>query len=461
MTSNPTLPVSSMTNLRTSALQDSSSFSSTTRPPSGRALSLLLPLLAVVLGGLGSTARAQAVPSAAAEQVLPVHAGRDAYGPAARFGNGVFLIAWQSGRLEPGDLRQGPKYSSAIVGMRVDRTGKPLDAQPFVISGAAHLRERPRIAFDGQHFLAVWQDFRNGKDWDVYAARITPEGKVLEPDGILVSGGPHNQAKPHVGWDGKSFVVVWQDFRGGRWYEVYGARVSPQGTVLDADGVALASARAHVSSPVVAGVGNGKSLVVGIGGAGPIAQPSAPTTGRFFLDGKAEAPAFSFGGQSDASPVEVPHGLAALTTLATGPEGFLLAWKTDAPYSRGNARNSYDVALFDRQGALQKNLLVSGAHPDFRILDPSTVWSGRNYALGWHEQISDRPGGPKYDAAFTARIAQDGTLVGPVTRLAGTLAAPARQVYLVTDYVGTTLAVYEKHPTSADEPISVGVQVMP
>ena len=204
-----------------------------------------------------------------AEKVLPLHDGRDAYTPAVAFGENCFLVAWQSGRLAPGDLRKGPKYNGDIAGCRVDKSGKALDEKPFLICGAVDLQEKPRIAWSGAAFLVVWQDIRNGKDWDVYAARVSPDGKVLDPEGILVSGGAHNQAKPRVSWDGKNFLVVWQDFRSGAWYEVYCARVSPQGQVLDKDGLKVASGKnAQVFNPAVASAGDGRVFVISVGGAG-------------------------------------------------------------------------------------------------------------------------------------------------------------------------------------------------
>ena len=147
---------------------------------------------------------------------LPVHEGRDAYEPAIAYGDGVYLVVWKSGHLAPGDLRDGVKYQGDIVGCRLDSSGRLLDKQPVVICAAKDLQERPRVAYGGGVFLVVWQDLRNGKDWDVYAARITPQGRLLDTDGFVVSNARHSQALPEVSWDGQNFQVVWQDFRSGK-----------------------------------------------------------------------------------------------------------------------------------------------------------------------------------------------------------------------------------------------------
>ncbi|MCX7806769.1 MAG: hypothetical protein N3A38_16520, partial [Planctomycetota bacterium] len=103
------------------------------------------------------------------EKVLPLHEDRDAYTPCAAKVGDAYIVAWQSGRLAPGDLREGFRFKGDIVGCRVDKSGNVLDAAPFAICEAGDLQERPRAAAGRDVALVVWHDLRNGKDWDVYA----------------------------------------------------------------------------------------------------------------------------------------------------------------------------------------------------------------------------------------------------------------------------------------------------
>ena len=84
-------------------------------------------------------------------------------------------------------------------------------------------------AYDGTNFLVVWKDYRRGGRFDVYAARVDPTGKVLDPHGIAVATTAGSKDRPHVIFDGAHYLVVWEDFRNGIDFDIYGARLPPAG----------------------------------------------------------------------------------------------------------------------------------------------------------------------------------------------------------------------------------------
>jgi len=418
--------------------------------------------IAVLLfGTLGTVFGAEALTP---ESLLPLANGRDAYTPSAAFGKDIFLVAWQSGNLEEGDLREGVKYAGDIVACRVDTAGKVLDAKPFSICAAKDLQEKPRIAFGGGVFLVVWHDLRNEKDWDVFAARVTPDGKALDPDGFLVAGGKHNQALPNVAWDGKNFLVVWQDARSGDRYEVYGARVSAEGKVLDGEGVVLATEKSPVSrfGPVVARAPDeGNCLLFWLGSHHNFVRRSLAGV-QFVKDGKAvDLPTYATPPLSEAAGRKAPGGQYGQfpLSLSAGPKSYLGAWTTGIFLGRGAAANDAHAAIFNRDGRLEKTFLLTGmgAKETPRIRNPQSAWDGDTFVAVWDMDIK----GQKMPAevVFAARVAADG-LPAQSFLVSGTVASPAIKPAVASNGKGTTLIVYEKHPDRGDVPIAIGARVL-
>src|SRR5439155_11259891 len=121
------------------------------------------------------------------------------------------------------------------------------------ISTAPDFQGSPKVAFDGTNFLVVWQDTRDHPSSKIYGARVSPAGTVLDPAGIPLSQGAVDQERPAIAFNGSNFLVAWEDYRSGFNNDVYGTRVSPSGTVLDPAGIAISVAP---NSQIAAEVGS-------------------------------------------------------------------------------------------------------------------------------------------------------------------------------------------------------------
>jgi hypothetical protein len=178
-----------------------------------RRLALTAAVLAGAIGGVIAQRPACAAPEAlrVGEECLLLAdgPGRGVQGsPSAAFGRGVYLAAWREGW-------HGVGGRSRIYTARISPAGKVLDAAGIEVAPCDRgVQERPRVAFAGGVFLVVWQDLRNGRDYDVLAARVSVEGKVLDREPIAVAVAPRTQALPEVASDGRGFLVVWQGLRG-------------------------------------------------------------------------------------------------------------------------------------------------------------------------------------------------------------------------------------------------------
>jgi hypothetical protein len=154
--------------------------------------------------------------------------------PAIAFGSSDYLLAWQ-------DVR-----SDGIYAARVNQAGVVLDTAGIAVAGVSHY---PAIAFDGANFLLAWSNLAGSSD--IFAARVTLAGRVLDSTGIVVSNAAHSQSHPAVAFDGAKFLVVWDDLRNDSFSRIYGARVSPDGQLLDSAGIRISGGPAREAYPAV------------------------------------------------------------------------------------------------------------------------------------------------------------------------------------------------------------------
>ncbi len=160
--------------------------------------------------------------------------GSQKYPSAATDGEN-YLVVWH-------DSRNG---CCDIYGARVSPAGNVLDQRDIAISTATNRQYSPLVAFDGKNYLVVWEDGRHGPSYfmsislDIYCARVSLGGDVLDPRGIAISTATNWQCHPLSAFDGRNYFVVWEDKRSA--YDIYGARMSPNGVVLDPEGIILST----------------------------------------------------------------------------------------------------------------------------------------------------------------------------------------------------------------------------
>ena|GEM_PF-5948050 len=188
--------------------------------------------------------------------------------PAVAFDGTNWLVVWEKDKGSGKD----------IYAARVSQLGEVLDAEGIPISTAESYRAHPSVAFGNTSYLVVWTDYRNGSDnRDIYASRITPSGEVLDPEGIPISTAANMQHTPSVAFDGVNWLVVWRDSRDEPVYEgdIYASRVTQSGEVLDQDGFPISTAADSQRDPKLA-FGEENHLVVwlGPGGDGARVSPS-------------------------------------------------------------------------------------------------------------------------------------------------------------------------------------------
>jgi hypothetical protein len=95
------------------------------------------------------------------------------------------------------------------------------------------------VSSDGADYLVAWADARFGC-CSIFGARVSGGGQVLDQGGIAIATHGREQQAPAIAYDGTNYLVAWTDHRGSL-ADIYGARVTPSGRVLDPHGLLLST----------------------------------------------------------------------------------------------------------------------------------------------------------------------------------------------------------------------------
>jgi N-acetylneuraminic acid mutarotase len=186
----------------------------------------------VSTSGVVTNPNGKVVSSAANDQSFPV---------ARANSSGQWLVVWQDGR---------SGSSTDVYGSRIAKNGTVSDPSGIKISAAVRDQRRPTVASSGTTWFVAWGDRRpaNGSS-DIYGTRVTTTGSVTNPSGVAISTAAADQSNPQVAWNGTTFLVVWSDYRSGSSLDVYGSRVNASGTTLNAGGIAISKVKGVTEAP--------------------------------------------------------------------------------------------------------------------------------------------------------------------------------------------------------------------
>src|SRR5262249_19819751 len=141
--------------------------------------------------------------------------------------------------------RIGPEAAQAQavsqIGPRIDPTVSPeyAVAQPV---GRLGNQGGSAVAWGANNFLVVWSEGQN-QNADLFGTLVDQDGAILS-SAFLISSRPDMQFAPTVAWNGTNYLVAWLDSGviGAGDPNIYAARVSPNGNVLDPAGIPVSTA---------------------------------------------------------------------------------------------------------------------------------------------------------------------------------------------------------------------------
>jgi hypothetical protein len=332
-------------------------------------------LVVVLVCVLAVLAIATSGASSATQAVTP--APGDQESPAIGFTGASYLVAWKDTRTEstrstsalrpqmpPPPPPPPPPPRADVFGARVSRAGRVLDAGGIAIEKEAHQGAGPAVASDGTNALVVWTD-RQGSSapGSVYGARITRAGVMLDRPGFSIHTGQGEQASPAVAFDGANYLVVWQNIV----WAVHGwfldaARVTPSGTVLDPAAIRIRSR--YGASPAVASGGT-NSLVVWLDGGGPLVGARISPSGAVL----------------DPNPIAIFSSTSTYAnepTIAFDGTNYLVAWSDSGTGNIYGTRVSLAGTVLD-PGGIPISTGVAWK------TQPTIAFGGANYLVAWQD----------------------------------------------------------------------------
>jgi hypothetical protein len=360
--------------------------------------------------------------------------------PAVVFDGVNFVVAWSGRTMTAND---------DVFCNRVTSEGTVPDTQQIAVSSQLAWQWYPAVCYDGSSFLVVWQDHR--VTWDIYGARVTPDGVRLDPQGIPISTAPIDQGSVAVGRGSSNSLLAWTDGRGPGSLGIYAARVMPDGTAPDTDGIAVMTG--HTAEGPAVSFDGGNFLVVWeqsgwqIHGARVTPDGTVLDTGGFAVsngnhdlgadvgfDGSnylvVWARGYSVARKICGARVR-PDGTVLDTlgiTIAegpgdrwapkvdAGPAGFLVVWTDE----RGGLQDIYGARVTAEGVVLDPSGIAVSDVPGHEI-QPDVCYDGANFQVVWHDTRGDS------SDIFGATVTPEGAVLdrGQIVAQAGGQIAPA------------------------------------
>ncbi len=359
--------------------------------------------------------------------------------PAIAWSGSRFLVVWQAAGTD-------------IRGARLDGNGALVSN--ITVSVAAGTQSSPTAAWNGTHFLVAWYDARNGGD-DIFGARITNGGTVVEPAGIPVSIGGAGAFAPSAVALGSTFLVAWARSPGGKTpLATFVTRVAADGTVQDTSGLEVSAAELSFSGPAIA-PSAGRGLVVWSDGrlgahdvfgarittSGTVLDPQGITVstlstrqrdsavgfngtnffvawttvlGPFTVRGALVGPGGRILRDTSISLGSTAHELETRVAVASDGNQFLVVW--DGVHDIDNNRD-IGFARVNASGALSGSPF-SITTVEGNEIRPAVAWTGSSFLVAWEDDRN----GVDLDV-FASRVSSSGTVLdGPGGRAVVTAA---------------------------------------
>ncbi len=327
-------------------------------------------------------------------------AANDQYTPAVAALGTNYLVVWQDYR-----KATSSQYFSDIYGARVTGSGVLLDANGISIGTRTNSQFHPAVAANGTNYLVVWEEYDLAGN-DIAGARVSPDGVILDTEAVAIAHAANFQANPAVSGSGGDFLVVWQDFRNSPSNnfeaQIYGARVRGDGSLADAIGFNISPGPGGQNSPAVAASGS-QAFVVWQ----DFRNNPSTTFADIYGAGIEVTAALTVHPDSEVSGAANTEVGPALASNGTN---FLVVW-SDNRNALNSGRDIYGTRLDFEGSPLDLTALPICTATNHQT-DPAVAANGGNYLVVWSDQ-RNAPDNNSPSDIYGTIVTSDGTVQQP------------------------------------------------
>jgi hypothetical protein len=300
--------------------------------------------------------------------VLLTKEGENATSASVAFDDSNYLVVW----------RRGPDISADIAGKRVTPGGVILDRNPIVIASEVRMQEAPDVTFDDSNYMVTWQDSRNN-GYDIYCARVTSSGSVVDSDGLLVTGAKNDQEAPSLAFGIDNYLVTWLDRRNSQSKpHIYGTLVDRSGTVVGPDVVIPypESIPFYCTQNYPAAAFDGTNYLI-------VWQDSQPGSTKWDIFGARVTPT---GTVLDVPPLRVSSApdFQWVPAVAFGGSECFVTWQ-DRRFGASSGWTIYGARVTTSGTLLDSSGILIQRHRGYNDITPAVAFDGTNFLVLWNE----------------------------------------------------------------------------
>ncbi len=327
-------------------------------------------------------------------------------------GDGVALVVWSVGG-DPWSVgADSPIWAGSvdIYAARVAPDGRILDPEGIPIATTRLGEIAPAVASDGSGWFVTWQGQQFSETSGIFGARVTSDGEVLSSTVISEASQGLAKANRSVAYDGATFLVSWVIGNlGGNSRDIQVARIAVDGTLLDADPILVAT---------VFDAGEASGVDVAFDGTDWLAVWNSNSSTPFSMVEEATANVFGArlspsGEVIDAFVIADEAGDQLDPALSCQAGNCFVAW---------NDQGARIVGASVAAGTVQDDVIIAEGSDDEPLSRPAVGWDGTSWLATWLRYAGEY-------ALEAARVSVAGVLLDgtPVTVATGAGSAALTQ----------------------------------